>query len=97
MGGGDNHHHPRNPAAEPKADQDLEALKKARIGLAYRDKCGHLLIDLNHCRRENYFLPTRCVPERHTYEECEYYLWLDRVKVKKERQQEQEQLLQKQK
>jgi NADH dehydrogenase (ubiquinone) 1 beta subcomplex subunit 7 len=71
-----------NPEAEPKKDQDLEALKEARIPLAYRDKCGHLLVDLNKCRRSNLFSPNQCGHERHTYEECEYYAWMDRVHIK---------------
>ena len=79
MGGG---HHHRNEAAEPKIDQDIESFKDAKIPLAYRDKCGHLLVDLNKCRRENYFSPAQCGHQRHTYEECEYYAWMDRVAKK---------------
>ena len=78
MGG----HGPRNPEAEPSKKQDLAALKEAKIPLAYRDKCGHLLIDLNKCRRANMFSPAQCGHERHTYEECEYYAWMDRVHMK---------------
>jgi NADH dehydrogenase (ubiquinone) 1 beta subcomplex subunit 7 len=72
-----------NPEAEPKTTQDVAAMAKAKIPLAYRDKCGHLLIDLNKCRRENFYIPTCCGHERHTYEECEYYAWMDRVAKKK--------------
>mmetsp|Transcript_10380 Transcript_10380/g.16610 ORF Transcript_10380/g.16610 Transcript_10380/m.16610 type:complete len:81 (+) Transcript_10380:103-345(+) len=72
-----------NPAAEPKAAQDVEAMAAAKLPLAYRDKCGHLLIDLNKCRRSNFYNPTHCGHERHTYEECEYYAWMDRVAKKK--------------
>jgi NADH dehydrogenase (ubiquinone) 1 beta subcomplex subunit 7 len=54
-------------------------LKEAKIPLAVRDKCGHLLINLNKCRRAIMFNPSQCGHERHTYEECEYYLWNDRV------------------
>ena len=72
-----------NPEAEPKAKQDVAAMAKAKIPLAYRDKCGHLLVDLNKCRRESYYIPTYCGHERHTYEECEYYAWMDRVAKKK--------------
>ena len=72
-----------NAAAEPKADQDLEALKAAKIPLAFRDKCGHLLVDLNKCRRENFYSMSKCGHQRHTYEECEYYAWMDRVAKKK--------------
>ena len=78
--GGD--HHRNNPAAEPKADQDLAALKANKIPLAFRDKCGHLLVDLNQCRRANFFSPHACGHQRHTYEECEYYAWLDRIHIK---------------
>jgi NADH dehydrogenase (ubiquinone) 1 beta subcomplex subunit 7 len=84
MGG---HDHPRNAEAEPKKDQDLAVLKAAKIPLAYRDKCGHLLVDLNKCRREKMFSPNECSHERHTYEECEYYAWKDRVNLKKKEQQ----------
>lgn len=72
-----------NPAAEPKTTQDVDAMAAARIPLAYRDKCGHLLIDLNKCRRENKFKMWECGHERHTYEECEYYAWMDRCAQKK--------------
>mmetsp|Transcript_36171 Transcript_36171/g.87507 ORF Transcript_36171/g.87507 Transcript_36171/m.87507 type:complete len:91 (+) Transcript_36171:184-456(+) len=72
-----------NAAAEPKADQDLEALKAAKIPLAFRDKCGHLLVGLNQCRKENFYQMSKCGHERHTYEECEYYAWMDRVAKKK--------------
>ncbi|KAI2510099.1 NADH dehydrogenase [Fragilaria crotonensis] len=82
MGGGGHHH--LNKEAMPKKDQDLEALKAARIPLAYRDTCGHLLIKLNSCRRENMFSPHQCGHERHTFEECEYYAWLQRVEAKKQ-------------
>ena len=71
-----------NPAAEPKKKQDLAALKEARIPLAFRDTCGHLLVDLNKCRRANMFSPNECGHERHTYEECEYYAWMDRCALK---------------
>ena len=78
MGGG--HHY--NPAAEPRSDQDLEALAKARIPLAWRDKCGHLLIPLNKCRRSTFWSPNECGHERHTYEECLYNGYLQRCEAK---------------
>lgn len=80
MGGGH-----RNPEAEPRKKQDLAALKEAQIPLAYRDKCAHLLVDLNKCRRATYFSPNQCGHERHTYEECEYYAWMDRVHIKEKK------------
>mmetsp|Transcript_23014 Transcript_23014/g.33968 ORF Transcript_23014/g.33968 Transcript_23014/m.33968 type:complete len:89 (-) Transcript_23014:134-400(-) len=81
MGGGHHHH---NPEADPKDDQDLAALQAARIPLAFRDTCGHLLVKLNKCRRETFFSPNSCGHERHTYEECGYYSYLQRVEAKKQ-------------
>jgi len=49
-----------------------EQLRDAKVDLAYRDFCAHLLIPLNNCRKENYFLPWRCGHERHVYEKCQY-------------------------
>lgn len=49
-----------------------EQLRDAKVDLAYRDFCAHLLIPLNECRKANYFLPWRCEHERHVYEKCQY-------------------------
>ena len=35
-------------------------MSDARLPLAYRDSCAHLLIPLNRCRREEYYLPWKC-------------------------------------
>jgi NADH dehydrogenase (ubiquinone) 1 beta subcomplex subunit 7 len=80
MGGG--HHH--SPEAMPKKDQDLELLKKHRIPLGLRDSCAHLLIPLDECRRETLFNPDRCTHQRHTYEECQFIAWSQRVEDKKQ-------------
>lgn len=37
-----------------------EEMSAARVPLAYRDSCAHLLIRLNKCRYENYYLPWKC-------------------------------------
>jgi len=47
-----------------------------------RDTCGHLLTKLNACRREEHWLPWKCGHERHTYEECQYIAWNQRVDMK---------------
>ena len=47
-------------------------LVDAKIDLAYRDFCAHLLIPLNDCRRKSYYLPLKCEHERHVYEKCQY-------------------------
>ena len=37
-----------------------EQMSAARLPLAYRDSCAHLLIPLNRCRFEEYYLPWKC-------------------------------------
>jgi NADH dehydrogenase (ubiquinone) 1 beta subcomplex subunit 7 len=56
-----------------------EQLRAAKVDLAYRDFCAHLLIPLNDCRKANYFLPWRCGHERHVYEKCQYKECVERV------------------
>ncbi|KAI6685956.1 hypothetical protein NL676_031869 [Syzygium grande] len=34
-----------------------EEMAAARVPLAYRDQCAHLLIPLNKCRQAEYYLP----------------------------------------
>jgi NADH dehydrogenase (ubiquinone) 1 beta subcomplex subunit 7 len=80
MGGHDHHF---SPEAMPKADQDLELLKKHHVALNVRDNCAHLLVGLNECRRETLFNPDRCQHQRHIYEECQYIAWTARVEAKK--------------
>ncbi|KAF2201657.1 hypothetical protein GQ43DRAFT_440407 [Delitschia confertaspora ATCC 74209] len=56
-----------------------EEMSAARLPLAYRDSCAHLLIPLNRCRYEEYYLPWKCESERHTYEKCQYDEFKKRV------------------
>ena len=59
----------------------------------YRDYCAHLLIPLNKCRHENYYLPWKCEHERHDYETCEYKEYMRRshnAKVKQMMEEERE-------
>lgn len=37
-----------------------EAMSAARLPIPYRDSCAHLLIPLNRCRFEEYYLPWKC-------------------------------------
>ncbi|KAI8149844.1 B18 subunit of NADH:ubiquinone oxidoreductase [Fennellomyces sp. T-0311] len=48
------------------------AMAKSRIPLEYRDYCANLLISLNKCRGETFYLPWKCENERHSYEKCQY-------------------------
>ncbi|GAM84383.1 hypothetical protein ANO11243_023770 [Dothideomycetidae sp. 11243] len=56
-----------------------EEMSAAKLPLAYRDSCAHLLIPLNRCRYESYYLPWKCEDERHSYEKCQYEEFKKRV------------------
>ncbi|KKK16000.1 hypothetical protein P175DRAFT_0531023 [Aspergillus ochraceoroseus IBT 24754] len=56
-----------------------EEMSAARLPLQYRDSCAHLLIPLNRCRQQEYYLPWKCENERHTYEKCQYDEFKKRV------------------
>eukprot|EP01018_Ginkgo_biloba_P008054 Gb_28218 [translate_table: standard] len=49
-----------------------QEMVEARVPLLYREQCAHLLIPLNKCRMKEYYLPWKCVDEKHTYKKCEY-------------------------
>ena len=55
-------------------------MQAARLPLEARDFCAHLLIPLNNCRRDAYYLPWACKHERHLYEGCQYKEYTKRVK-----------------
>lgn len=74
--------HHNNPHANPRKDQDEAAMAAAKVPLAFRDTCAHLLIPLNKCRRESFWNPNSCGHERHTYEECLYNSYLQRCEAK---------------
>jgi hypothetical protein len=75
-------------------------MSDARLPMAYRDRCAHLLIPLNECRRETWFAPWKCKvetasarpkwfsdvsqDERHSYEKCQYDEFMKRVKKMEE-------------
>ncbi|KAK3442479.1 NADH dehydrogenase [ubiquinone] 1 beta subcomplex subunit 7 [Eucalyptus grandis] len=72
-----------------------EEMVEARVPLAYRDQCAHLLIPLNKCRQAEYYLPWKCEGERHSYEKCEYELVMERMlKMQKIRQEQESRLKQ---
>ena len=56
-----------------------EELRNAKVDLAYRDFCAHLLIPLNQCRRDSFYLPWKCEHERHDYEKCQYFEYKRRL------------------
>lgn len=42
-----------------------EEMRDAKLPLAYRDSCAHLLIPLNRCRVDTYYLPWKCNVSNH--------------------------------
>ena len=63
----------RNPLRNPRSLVPLsETGCVCQINIAFRDHCAHKLVDLNECRRENYYLPWTCQHEKHSYEKCQY-------------------------
>ncbi|KAJ7296732.1 hypothetical protein O6H91_13G089900 [Diphasiastrum complanatum] len=57
-----------------------EEMAAARLPLGSRDLCANKLIPLNKCRVESFYLPWKCEEERHSYERCEYQLFLQRLR-----------------
>ncbi|THC97517.1 hypothetical protein EYZ11_002997 [Aspergillus tanneri] len=41
----------------PASQQEMS---DARLPIQYRDTCAHLLIPLNRCRQQEYYLPWKC-------------------------------------
>ncbi|KAF6807957.1 nadh-ubiquinone oxidoreductase b18 subunit family protein [Colletotrichum musicola] len=56
-----------------------EEMRDAKLPIAYRDSCAGLLIPLNRCRADSWYLPWRCEDERHSYEKCQYDEFKKRV------------------
>lgn len=71
----------------PKKKIFQEELHSARVDLASRDFCAHLLVPLNECRRKSLYMPWACGAQRHAYEKCEYFEYKRRV-AKKEKENE---------
>ncbi|KTW25594.1 hypothetical protein T552_03455 [Pneumocystis carinii B80] len=80
------------------SDRNTSLKKPSRpINLSYRDGCMKILEELNYCRENTWYLPWKCVEERHgefldklvkinklAYEKCEYEAFKERVKKLKE-------------
>jgi hypothetical protein len=49
-----------NPHANETTEATREEMSAARLPLAYRDSCANLLIPLNKCRQEEFYLPWKC-------------------------------------
>ncbi|ORY69113.1 NADH-ubiquinone oxidoreductase B18 subunit-domain-containing protein [Pseudomassariella vexata] len=66
-------------AAEVSPRATREEMRDAKLPIAYRDSCAGLLIPLNRCRVDTYYLPWKCNDERHSYEKCQYEEFKKRV------------------
>ena len=49
---------------DSRTEATREEMSAAKLPLAYRDSCAHLLIPLNRCRVEEYYLPWKCEVRR---------------------------------
>mmetsp|Transcript_3655 Transcript_3655/g.11300 ORF Transcript_3655/g.11300 Transcript_3655/m.11300 type:complete len:81 (+) Transcript_3655:77-319(+) len=67
----------------PTGPATQEEMMAAKVPLAYRDTCAHLLIPLNKCRRKTFYMPWECGHERHAYEKCEYIAYKMQAKDEK--------------
>ncbi|KAI5850997.1 NADH-ubiquinone oxidoreductase-like protein B18 subunit [Tricharina praecox] len=67
---------PSSPAGTQLTHEEMSA---ARLPLAYRDTCAHLLVPLNKCRYDTFYMPWKCEDERHSYEKCQYVEFKKRV------------------
>ncbi|KAI8335577.1 B18 subunit of NADH:ubiquinone oxidoreductase [Chlamydoabsidia padenii] len=56
----------------PATQATESEMAKARLPIEYRDVCSKMLISLNKCRGETFYLPWKCENERHEYEKCQY-------------------------
>ncbi|KAK7236281.1 quinone-specific NADH dehydrogenase [Aureococcus anophagefferens] len=78
MGGGHHEALPEGPATRKE-------MSDAGLLIAYRDACAHLLIPLNKCRRQTFYMPWECGHYRHEYEKCQYVEWLKRARARRSR------------
>ncbi|KAG6403867.1 hypothetical protein SASPL_136101 [Salvia splendens] len=67
------------PGSSKKMIATQEEMVEAKVLLAYRDQCAHLLIPLNKYRHAELYLSWKCSSERDTYEKCEYELIMERM------------------
>ena len=49
-----------------------EVLERENIPLEGRDYCAHILVPLQRCRHESFYLPWKCKQERHLYDRCQF-------------------------
>lgn len=57
-----------------------EEFISAKIPLADRDYCGHILLKYSSCRRDNWPFVVKCSHEKHEYLNCKYDDFVIRMK-----------------
>ena len=60
------------PASARLAPYRLYAPYHALLLCRWRDYCAHILIPLNKCRIDHYWLPWTCMDLKHAYEKCQF-------------------------
>jgi NADH dehydrogenase (ubiquinone) 1 beta subcomplex subunit 7 len=63
-----------DPATIPEED-----LKYVPLDL--RNECAHLLLRLEKCREESFYLPWKCGGKKHTYDHCMQAVFAKRFKA----------------
>lgn len=67
-----------------KTSATQQEMMDNRVPIHVRDNCAGVLIPLNKCRRQNFYLPFKCEDERHSYEICMYEEYEKRRAIKKQ-------------
>ena len=49
-----------------------ELLDAENIPPSGRDYCAHILIPLQRCRRDTFYVPWKCQHLRHMYDKCQF-------------------------
>ncbi|XP_027043776.1 NADH dehydrogenase [ubiquinone] 1 beta subcomplex subunit 7-like [Pocillopora verrucosa] len=70
---------------EPVMKVTAKEMADAKLPLAARDYCAHLLIPLLKCRKDTYYLPWKCHHEKHAWDRCQYDDYMYRVREKERR------------
>ncbi|RIA92065.1 NADH-ubiquinone oxidoreductase B18 subunit-domain-containing protein [Glomus cerebriforme] len=75
----------------PEMIATQKEMAEAKLPLGYRDYCAHLLISLNKCRTETWYLPWKCEDEKHSWEKCQYEDYMKRMRLLEKRKKKEEQ------
>eukprot|EP01120_Amphizonella_sp_Union-15-10_P000136 TRINITY_DN10168_c0_g1_i1.p1 TRINITY_DN10168_c0_g1~~TRINITY_DN10168_c0_g1_i1.p1 ORF type:complete len:127 (+),score=22.47 TRINITY_DN10168_c0_g1_i1:130-510(+) len=60
----------------------FETLEEYRVPFGIRDRCSALVLLLNECRFENFYLPWKCGDTKHAWEVCKTIDYHNRLKAK---------------